>query len=411
MANILLDLSAICIQRKKRATLISELNLFNNRREVENPYENNEYTQRDFDMRRKAEILKYEKNPSQSNPKLTRSMKWSRLVNSSSKAVSSFRDTILYQDDGSGNYTTILVKYPNTFTVSQIVVGSDINDNPIYKDVYSIVPGKLPEPCPTNFNTPSTSSGVPGPAINLYLDDTVPLVYYNKNVNVNGIINTTTISPWNTITKNNIFFSDSINNLLMNLVINNTIDKFAYNFSMKIPITIYFTATVASSISPRNLRLSGNSIAIAIENINIFTFYNGNRINYQTQPVLTLDHPETLNFDISMNIVDNSIPIYDSSGIAINNSNTNNTITIQYYLGMLNISNLYLLTAPSYIYDIDLNFRMSENLNISFSSFFDRPKFGVYCNVNSNYSKRIAENVTLTNDSTYLLNQFQFSGS
>ena len=409
MANILLDLSAICIQRKKRATLISELNLFNNRREVENPYENNEYTQRDFDMRRKAEILKYEKNPSQSNPKLTRSMKWSRLVNSSSKAVSSFRDTILYQDDGSGNYTTILVKYPNTFTVSQIVVGSDINDNPIYKDVYSIVPGKLPEPCPTNFNTPSTSSGVPGPAINLYLDDTVPLVYYNKNVNVNGIINTTTISPWNTITKNNIFFSDSINNLLMNLVINNTIDKFAYNFSMKIPITIYFTATVASSISPRNLRLSGNSIAI--ENINIFTFYNGNRINYQTQPVLTLDHPETLNFDISMNIVDNSIPIYDSSGIAINNSNTNNTITIQYYLGMLNISNLYLLTAPSYIYDIDLNFRMSENLNISFSSFFDRPKFGVYCNVNSNYSKRIAENVTLTNDSTYLLNQFQFSGS
>jgi len=411
MANISLDLSTICAERKKRTLLIKSLNLFNNRREVENPYiKNPQYTQRDFDMRRKAEILKYDNNPSQSNPKLTRSLKWSRLVNSSSKEVASYNNTILYQNDGSGNYTTILVKYPNKYTVSQQVIGFDIFENPIYMDVYNIVPGNLPDPCPTKFNVPSTSSGVPGPAINLYLDDKVPKVYYNKNVNVNGIINPKTTTLWNTITKNNIFFSDSINNLLMNLVINNTIDKFAYTFSMKVPISIYFTAAILPEKrrEPRNLHLSGNNIAI--ENINIFTFFNDKQIIYQTQPVFTLDNPETITFDISMNIVDDSVPIYDSNGIVINNSSLN-TITIQYYLGMLNISNLYLLTAPSYIYDIDLNFRMSENLNTSFSSFFDRPKFGVYCNVNSNYSRQLTENVILSNNSTYPLNQFEFSGS
>jgi len=412
MANISLDLSTICAERKKRFTLINTMGLFKNRNELDNPYiKNPQYTQRDFDMRRKAEILKYDNNASQSNPKLTRSLKWSRLVNSSSKEVASYNDTILYQNDGSGNYTTILVKYPNKYTVSQQVIGYDIFENPIYMDVYNIVPGNLPTPCPTNIKRPSIYSGVPGPAINLYLDDKVPLVYYNKNVNVNGLINPKTTTLWNTITKNNIFFSDSINNLFMNLTINNSIDKFAYTFSMKIPISIYFSATVNHDIPDGDIYLPNNNISISA--INIFTFFNGNQINYQTQPILTLDHPENISFDISFKKGYVEDITYDEHGIAINNSYMNNTITIQYYLGMLNVSNLYLLTAPSYIYDIDLNFRMSEisNLNALFSSIFDTPKFGVYCNVNSNYSTQIAKNVILYNNSTYPLNQFEFIGS
>jgi hypothetical protein len=420
MANISLDLSTICAQRKKRATLINNMGLFKNRYELPNPYVDalgnpyrdplgNKYTQGRFNMRRKAEILKYNNNSSQSNPKLTRSLKWSRLVNSSSKEVASYNDTILYQNDGSGNYTTIIVKFPNKYAVSQQVIGFDIFENPIYMDVYTIIPGNLPAPCPTNIIRPSIYSGVPGPSVNLFLDENVPLVYYNKNVNAYGIINTKTTSLWNAITKNNIFFSDSINKLFMNLAINNTIDKFAYSFSMKIPVSIYFTAKVVSGISPRRLYLQDNQISI--ENINIFTFFDGKQINYQTQPVWTLDHPETIDFNISMDIVDNSVPIYDNNGIVINNSLMNNTITIQYYLGMLNVSNLYLLTAPSYIYDIELNFRMHVTLNSLFSSYFDSPTFGVYCNVNSNYSERIAENVILQNNSTYQLDQFQFTGA
>jgi hypothetical protein len=409
MANIEFDLTALCQQRKKRTELIKSMELFKNRYEPINPYiaypQNTRY---DFDMRRKAEILKYNNNSSQSNPKLSRSMKWSRLVNSSSKAVTSFRDTILYQNDGSGNYSAVLVKYPDTYTVSQQVIGYDIYDNSINMDVYSIVPGTLPPSCPTKFNTPSTSSGVPGRTINLYLDEDVPLVYYNKNVNAYGINNTTTTDPWTTVTKNNFFFSDRINNLFINLVINNSINNFSHTFSMKIPISIYFKATVKYDIPDGLISLSNNTIAI--DTINLFTFYNGKQIIYQTQPILTLDNPETLSFDVSLDKKYVQNITYDSKGVAINNSYYNNTITIQYYLGMLNISNLYLLTAPSYIYDINLNFARSQELNALFSSYFDTPTFGVYCNVDSNYSKKIANNVDLSNNSIYELGKFQFSG-
>jgi hypothetical protein len=276
-------------------------------------------------------------------------------------------------------------------------------------DVYTIIPGTLPAPCPNNIKIPSTSSGVSGHAVNLYLDENVPLVYYNKNVNAYGIINPNVTDPWTTVTKNNIFFSDRVNNLFMNLAINNTINNFAYTFSMQIPVSIYFTATVNPDIPDGNIYLPNNFISI--NGINIFTFFNGNQINYQTQPVITLDNPETLSFDISFNKGYVHNISYDSNGVAINNSYMNNTITVQYYLGMLNVSNFYLLTAPSYIYDIDFNFSMSQNLNALFSSIFDVPTIGVYCNVDNNYSLRIAKNVILLNNSTYPLNKFQFYGS
>ena len=98
------------------------------------------------------------------------------------KIVSSFNDSILYQNDGSGNYTPIYVRYPDTYTVTQVVIGFDIFDNSINMEVYTIIPGTLPSPCPTNIIRPSNYSDVPGPAINLYLAENVPLVYYNKNV-------------------------------------------------------------------------------------------------------------------------------------------------------------------------------------------------------------------------------------
>ena len=178
---------------------------------------------------------------------------------------------------------------------------------------------------------------------------------------------------------------------------------------MKIPISIYFKATVKYDIPNGVIFLPNNTIEI--DTINLFTFYNGKQIIHQTPPSLTLDNPETISFDVSLDKKYVQNITYDNNGVAINNSYYNNTITIQYYLGMLNISNLYLLTAPSYIYDINLNFAMSQDLNALFSSYFDTPTFGVYCNVDSNYSKKIADNVHLSNNSTYKLGEFQFSGN
>jgi hypothetical protein len=404
MANINLSLATICAQREKRKSLLLSPP---QRVETKNPYLMYPgYSQNDFNMRRKAEILQYNKLASQSNPKLTRAKKWSQLVSPNITSKNAFNDTILYQNDGSGNYIPFVVKYPNTYTITQQLIGYDVFENPRYMDVYTIVPGILPTPCPTNIPIPTSSSGVPGPIINLYLDDTVPLVYYNKNTDAYGIINPTNNSPWTTVIKNNVFFSDRVNNLFMNLVINNSIDYYAYTFTIKTPVTIYFTATVDTDIPDGLINLPNNSISV--QDIKIITFYNGNVVTYQKTPVLSIAHDQTINFDISLNKQYVTNITYDNNGLAINNSYYNNTITGSFYLGELTISDFYLLTAPSYIYDIDLNFSLLVNMNSQFSSYFTALTVGIKCNVDSN--EKIARNINMTNSNVYPLTSFQFSG-
>lgn len=392
MANINFSLEAICAQRAKRQSLVLAPP---QRLETKNPYLLYPgYTQNDFNMRRKAEILQYNKSASQSNPKLTRAQKWIQLVRPATTAKDAYNNTILYQNDGSGNFTPLVVKYPDTYTTIQVVVGYDVFGNPRYADAYAIVPGTLPAPCPTNIPVPTSSSNVPGPVMNLYLDDTVPLVYYNKNVDSYGIINPKNADPWTTITKNNIFFSDRVNNLFMNLIINNSIKDYAYTFTIKTPIRIYFSATVSPDVPDGLIDLPNNSINI--QGVSIFTFYNGQPVTYQKTPAFSIDHDQSINFDILFN------------KHYINNTEYNNTITGSFYLGTLTVSNFYLLTAASYIYDINLNFAMNTSMNSQFSSYFSAFTVGVTCNVDNN--TKIAQNINMKNVDVYPLTKFQFSG-
>lgn len=411
MANIDLSLTVICAQIRKRRALSSALVLtLPPRFTPTNPYiEYPQYKQFDFDMRRKAEILKYDKNSSQSNSKLTKAQQYSKLVNPSGKSDGKFNDTILYQNDGSGNFQTIVVKYPDTYSTTKVIVGFDPFENPKYIDVYSIIPGQRLTPCPDNFPTPTSSCDVPGPIMNLYYDINVPLVYYNKNVQAYGITNPNNKEPWTVSTNNNIFFTDTISKLFMNLIINNAINNYAYTFTIQTPVSIYFTATVNTNVPDGQIYLPNNSINI--DTVNVFTYYNGKQITYYNQPNVSLTYPETLSFDISLNKRYVSQTSYDEKGLLINTSYYNNTITGRYYLGMLNITNLYLLTSPSYIYDINLNFFMSTNMNALFSSYFDVITVGVYCNVDSAYYPNIAQNIVLNNNSTYQLQTFEFSGT
>jgi len=407
MANIDLSLAVICAEIKKRKTLIFEPP---SRYTPNNPYiDNPQYNQNDFNMRRKAEILLYRKNSSQSNSTLTKAQQYAKLINSNA-SMSKYNDTILYQNDGSGNFYQIVVKYPDRYTVSQVVVGYDIYDNSINIDVYNIIPGKRAVPCPTKINVPTSSSNVPGPPMNLYNDTNVPLVYYNNTFQSYGIINSVNNEPWTVVPKKNLKFYASLNNLLANLVINNSIKNFATTFSIKVPVSIYFTATTRSDIPDGPIVLKNNTINI--ETTNVFTFYNGKQITYSRQPIVTFDNNETIQFDISFNKSFVSNITYNSKGQAINNSYYNNTFTGRYFLGNLNISNLYLLTAPSYIYDINLNFFMASSIlsNANYLSYFDTFAMGVYSNVDSTFYPNIATNIVLKNNSRYPLSTFQFSG-
>lgn len=413
MANIDLSLTVICNQLAKRRALNDSLYLTQVkpfRYETKNPYlEYPGYSQRDFAMRRKAEILKYNNTASQSNPRQSHSQQWAQFVNGSS-ASSIYNDVILYQNDGSGNYYQIVVKYPDTYSVSQSIIGYDINDNPVYMDVYNVIPGRRAAPCTKTILTPTSSSGVPGPIMDLYLDETVPLVYYNTNVNSYGLINPNNTDPWTTVTNDNIFFSDSINNLFMNLIINNSIENYAYTFQIQTPICLYFTATVNTDVADGHIYLPNNSISIG--SISAFTFYNSNPVTYQVQPQYYIDDEQPINFDISFNKGYVNNITYDSNGIAINNSYYNNTITGSLYIGTLTVSNLYLLTAPSYIYDIDLNFVMdTEGMNSLFSSYFTTLTVGVKCNVDATNYINIAKNITVDNTDIYPLTAFQFTGA
>jgi hypothetical protein len=92
-----------------------------------------EHSQSQLNMRRKAEILQYKKNSTQTNSKLTKSQKWGQIVN--------------------GNF----------------------QQNKI---------------CPLDMYlpTPSSSCDVPGPTITLQFDPNIPLYNYENNTNALSIL-------------------------------------------------------------------------------------------------------------------------------------------------------------------------------------------------------------------------------
>jgi hypothetical protein len=108
------------------------------------PYTN--YTKYELDMRRKAEILKYNSN-AQSNQtnNMTRSQKWSGIVNGNGPVKQS--------------RINALINNPNT-------------------------------QCPNDalIPTPTSSSDVPGPIIQLIDDESVPLYNYSTNIDAYSTI-------------------------------------------------------------------------------------------------------------------------------------------------------------------------------------------------------------------------------
>jgi len=374
MSTVDLCLNQICTQRRQRLKFTVPPIRYN----PVSPYvQFPQYTKYDFDMRRKAEILKYDKSNTKTN-KLTKNQKWTQLVNGTIPQSNPHPDTILYQRDVNNNYTQIIVKYPDTYRTEREFIGYDSSNHamytilgdgdnglPIYLTKYVIIPGQLPLPCDEGFSTPSVASDVPGSSVNLYLDKNVPLYNYSKNTGNYAIINQPAVSMWNTFTTDDIVFSDSINNKLFDLLIQNTIKDYAYNFAFQTPISIFYNGEIDNNVVTQygNINLPNNSIRI--QNISVVVYYNGEKVTLQKQPNISSNvFDASFQFDISMN--------YNSS---------NKSISGNKYLGLLTVSNLYLLTQPGYVYDIQLNFTILPSLNISYLSNFKPISTGVICNV------------------------------
>jgi hypothetical protein len=293
------------------------------------------YTQYELDMRRKAEILKYSAN------------------NQNSKK--------------------------NNFTKSQI--WSQLSQNLNYKNKVT---------CNKNgIATPSYYSDVPGPPINLILDETIPLYNYKTNVDSYGIENIEILNKWEVFTENNVFFQNNTDTKLFSLFILKNIDKTFYNFQYKTAYVIYVNGFNNSGKNYTNIVnniFTLNDLSLNITNITPTLFYNFNKVNNNTT------------ISPSMSSVDYSIS-YDIR--------YNSSYQMYYYLGYLTVNIENLQTQPGYIYDFYLNFNMNLNSNNSenYKTIFDYNKLGVYCNVDDNLSiKNI--NTVVTNP----LNSFTFYG-
>jgi hypothetical protein len=391
MATIDLCFNTICSQRKQLASYSIPPVRFN----LTSPYlKYPQYKQNDFDMRRKAEILKYDKNSSQTN-KPTKKQLWSKLNTTTAPQLKSFANKILYNHDGSGNYTPVVVKYPDTYTVVKTQIDTTSENTPVYSIQYIIVPGTLPPACNPNVPTPSTSSGVPGPAVNLYLDENVPLYNYASNTRNYAIINPNITDQWNTVTTTDISFNDSIVTTLFKLIINNPIKKTSYVYSIQTPISLFFHGTLLPTAQSSSVNLLNN--VVKIQNISITVLYNNQQIVFDASknqvPVISpVSNYETIGFDISMTP-------YNSYG----------GIKGQIYLGMLNVSNINLQTQPGYIYDVKLTFTMASTLNAFYLSYFSDFTSGVLCN--SRHIQTSNTNCRIKNNFFSQYSNFLLSGS
>ena len=252
------------------------------------PY-NGTVTQFDLDMRRKAEILKYNKN---ANGKLTKKQSWTQTV-----AGSLQRRT-----------------YSQT-TVQTIVAGGiceDVSRRPI----------------------PTTSSGVPGPVMNLYYDPSINLYNYSTNPNVYATENYEETDMWLTKSDSDIL---SMNPTVFTLNIRKPIDKTFYNYSFEIPVAFYVSGTAATDAS-------GNFRAV-VSAPTLSVVYGGQPFTLSETPIINTTNLIT---DIS-----------GSASDAFNGA---------LYIGKIGVSNLVLLTNPGSTYDVIFNYNISTTKDTNISS-------------------------------------------
>ena len=323
----------ICEQRRRQM-------LFNMppvRITPKSPYVDTNYTQRDLDMRRKAEILQYGAGKSSTKTNnLTKKEKWSQIAN--------------------GKY-----------------IG-----NVLYKSPTTECPNDLAIP------TPTSSSGVPGPIMSLYLDSTVPLYNYATKTDAYAINPPEKVVGWTMYNIPDVICKSSyvdVESVFATLYIRSKLDTVINTYTLTTPIAIYVSGT-----NKNESLTEQRTISVKIENIIPTIYYNGDMIRYlKGGPVISLDGK-----DINTN---------DDDGNKINpvimDLSLNKSTTTEYgfgavaYAGILTISNIVLNVEEGYIYDFNLivNLSINPKSTIKDSDFNNlTTNCGIYCNLNeSNY--------------------------
>ena len=256
-----------CIQRQLAQQSTPPLPRFDNLSPENNPYINNpnHYTQYDFDMRRKAEILKYNSN------------KMSTQTNSLTKRE---RYALLMKG--------------------------------------AIPSRKTPESVCPMIMTPSTASGIPGPAIYLYEDPSVNLYNYATGNRSYAYSVETNPEPWTLIPVVDVSLNPVSKTHLAYLKIGPAIDQSRTTYAVQVPIGVVFSGFSQNVLS--------HNVTIPYLTLNIY--YNATVI----QSVTSM-YPLNLTFR--------------STGVG-------KTFSVTAYLGIAEFQNIPLYTVPEYVYKLEI---------------------------------------------------------
>jgi hypothetical protein len=184
------------------------------------------YTQKQLDMRRKIEILKYAptQQGNQTNG-LTKTQKWSQLVKS--------RLTIAQQ------------------------LSTDIQNGIVS--------------CPNDELLPSLTSScdVPGPVTVLQYDPDVPLYNFNSNTDAYAIQNPAVSSEWYVYPEENMVFLPDISGLLTPLNIQPNIASTSHTYIIQSSVGIFVNGSIINSLLP-----ASETITLKLKSAQFVVTYN-----------------------------------------------------------------------------------------------------------------------------------------
>lgn len=181
------------------------------------------YTQEQLDMRRKAEILQYNKSSSKGN-KMTRAQRYSQI------ASGAFQRKTQSQVDANGRVTIFNISSCST-------------------DKY--VP------------TSTTKSDVPGKPMMLFYDPSVPLYNYAEKINNTQFEEEESEETWVHTTTYDIFLQDNTSTTIFSITIGKIDNAFTL-YDINIPIAIYMEGNVNDLQNQEQETIQINAIELSI---------------------------------------------------------------------------------------------------------------------------------------------------
>jgi hypothetical protein len=343
-----------CNQRKIQMLY----NIPPSRYDVKSPYNEFSFTQRDYDMRRKIEILKYEGNKTNTKTNmLTKKERWSQIVNSKIQ--------------------------PKILPTNTKIFDCSLDD---------YIP------------TPTSSCNIPGPITYLVYNKNVPLYNYKVN-NFYSIINKNDLENWQYFINNDIIFSNGINTKLMTLYIKPNVELYSYTYSFSIPIGFYvFGTNINTSLLNNDIAI--NDISLNIDSIELSVYYNDVKVKLE-KSVIIQPQDISMNYNLSLTSTVNR----DVSYNIISYLGTLNVSNLYLFTEPGYIYDIYLkfnLSTDVYTKNVTINTGFI-NQTIPYSSIVRNTIYGIYCNLSPN-NKKIENNAIINSIQPSGYSSFSFNG-